>query len=181
MCVCVCALQIGNACGTIGLLHSIANTSARNTLSNDSPLGQLLREAASLNATDRAAYLQTSEKLAQAHTSAASGGQTAAPAAEVPVDDLHFVSYVRDPSTKRLFELDGRRRGPVNRKVEVPLQEDLLTVATTWVKDNYVSLTRLLGMCVEQDTDPFPFCFIRQMRLNPEEVHFNLVALTSVS
>jgi ubiquitin carboxyl-terminal hydrolase L3 len=122
---------IGNACGTIGLLHSISNTSARDTLSQTSPLAELLKEALPLNATDRAAYLH-------AHTSAAASGQTAAPSADDPVD-LHFVSFVRDAKSKQLYELDGRRRGPVNRGVPVPDQNDLLKVATQWVADNYVS------------------------------------------
>jgi len=129
---------IGNACGTIGLLHSITNTSARETLSDSSPLAELLKEALPLNANDRAAYLQTSKSLSQAHTSAAASGQTVAPSADESVD-LHFVSFVRDSKTQQLVELDGRRRGPVNRGTSVPTQEDLLKVATNWVADNYVS------------------------------------------
>lgn len=146
---------ISNACGTIGLLHAIANTSARKTLSPESPMGQLLRDALPLNAIDRAAFLQTSKSLAQAHTSTASSGQTAAPSADDPVD-LHFVCYVRDPKTKKLFELDGRRKGPVDRKLDVEQQEDLLKTATKWVHENY-------------------------MQLNPEEVNFNLIALASMA
>ncbi|UZJ57349.1 hypothetical protein CBS101457_006669 [Exobasidium rhododendri] len=145
---------IGNACGTIGLLHSICNTSARDTLTQSSPLAVLLREALSLNATDRAAYLQTSKSLSQAHTTAAASGQTAAPSADDSVD-LHFVSFIRDPKSQQLFELDGRRRGPVNRNVHIPKQEDLLKIATQWVADNYMSL-------------------------NPDEVNYNLIALASV-
>jgi ubiquitin carboxyl-terminal hydrolase L3 len=129
---------IGNACGTIGLLHSIANSSARNTLAESSPLSTLIKEALPLNATDRASYLQTSKSLAKAHTSAASTGQSAAPSAEDKCD-LHFVSFVRDPTSKHLFELDGRRKGPVDRDIEVSKQEDLLKVATQWIAQNYVS------------------------------------------
>lgn len=146
---------IGNACGTIGLLHAIANTSARKTLSTDSPMAKLLQDVLPLNATDRANFLQTSKSLAQAHTSVASSGQTAAPSADERVD-LHFVCYVRDPKTQKLFELDGRRKGPVDRKSDVPQQQDLLKVATKWVQENY-------------------------MRLNPDEVNFNLIALASIS
>lgn len=129
---------IGNACGTIGLLHSIANTSARNAVKQDSHFTQLMKEALPLDAEARASYLQTSKSLAQAHTSAASSGQTAAPSADDRVD-LHFVSFVRDPETSELVELDGRRKGPVYRGVQVPQQEDLLKIATQWVANNYVS------------------------------------------
>lgn len=129
---------IGNACGTIGLLHSIANTSASKTLSASSPFAELLKDALPLNANDRAAYLQTSKSLSKAHTTAAASGQTVAPPAETKVD-LHFISFIRESKTQQLFELDGRRVGPVNREVKVPRQEDLLKVATQWVADNYVS------------------------------------------
>lgn len=129
---------IGNACGTIGLLHSIANSSARDTLAESSPFATLLKEALPLNAIDRAAYLQTSKSLAQAHTSAAIGGQTAAPPAE-DSSEHHFVSFVRNPKSQTLVELDGRRKGPKDRGVKVPSQEDLLKVATQWIADNYVS------------------------------------------
>lgn len=91
-----------------------------------------------MSARERASYLQTSKSLAQAHTSAASSGQTAAPSADESVN-LHFVSFVRDPKTQHLVELDGRRKGPVDRGVKVSGQGDLLKVATQWVNDNYVS------------------------------------------
>jgi ubiquitin carboxyl-terminal hydrolase L3 len=129
---------IGNACGTIGLLHSIANSSAKDTLSESSPLAVLLKEALPLDVKDRAEYLQTSKSLAKAHTSSASTGQTAAPSADEKCE-LHFVSFIRDPASHRLFELDGRRHGPVDRGVEIPKQEDLLKAATQWIASNYVS------------------------------------------
>lgn len=132
---------IGNACGTIGLLHSIANSSARDTLAESSPFATLLKDALPLNAIDRATYLQTSKSLAQAHTSAATGGQSAAPSAEDSCEN-HFVSFVRDPKSQNLVELDGRRKGPKDRNVKVPAQEDLLKVATQWIANNYVSLKR---------------------------------------
>lgn len=129
---------IGNACGTIGLLHSIANSTAKDSLSESSPLAVLLKEALPLDVAERAAYLQTSKSLAKAHTSSASTGQTAAPSAEDKCE-LHFVSFVRDPTSHHLFELDGRRHGPVDRGVKIPKQEDLLKAATQWIAENYVS------------------------------------------
>lgn len=140
---------IANACGTIGLLHSIANSSARKTLVPSSPFAELLKEALPLNAFDRAAYLQTSKSLSHAHTTVAASGQTAAPSAQDPVN-FHFVSFVRDPTTKHLYELDGGRKGPLDRGVEVSSQEDLLKVATQWIADNYVSQRELEQAHVKQ-------------------------------
>lgn len=129
-----------------------------------------------MNAEDRASYLQTSKSLAHAHTSVATGGQTAAPPAEDRVD-LHFVAYVRDPQSQRLFELDGRRKGPVDRLVDVPSQEDLLKVATNWVKENYVRVMCRPSMPYEGSNTPSSHS---QMALNPDKLDFNLVALASV-
>lgn len=91
-----------------------------------------------MTARQRAEYLQTSKPLAKAHTEAASSGQTAPPPAEQGVD-LHFTTFVRHPETHHLFELDGRRKGPVDRGVVVPEQADLLKLATQWIQENYVS------------------------------------------
>lgn len=61
----------------------------------------------------RAQLLETSPSIAQAHASAASGGDTAAPPAEANVD-LHFVAFIKS-AENHLWELDGRRKGPLNR------------------------------------------------------------------
>lgn len=122
----------------MGLLHSLANTSVRSSLPPDSPLAQLIKAAQPLNPIQRAELLTHSKELEAAHTSAASGGQTAAPAADDRVD-LHFTCFVRDASSKELVELDGNRKGPVYRGVKVDRQEDLLNEACQWVQKNYVS------------------------------------------
>ncbi len=92
-----------------------------------------------------------SKSLQEVHSEISTQGQTAAPAADAPVD-LHFVCFVRDSKSGELVELDGRRKGPVRRGVDVPLQKDLLKSATQWIQQNYMSL-------------------------NPAEVNFNLIAL----
>lgn len=118
--------QIGNACGTIGLLHSIANSTARDAVSPSSPLATLLARAAPLDPLARAKLLSESRELETAHSVTASAGQTAAPAATDDVN-LHFVCFVRD-NNARLVELDGRRRGVLDRG-ECPTQDDLLKVS----------------------------------------------------
>lgn len=123
----------------MGLLHSLANTSVRQSLSPDSPLAKLIAQAQPLNPIQRAELLTYSKELAAAHTTAASGGQTAAPDASDPID-LHFTCFIRDQSSGELVELDGRRKGPVRRGVHLASQEDLLEGACKWVQDNYVSV-----------------------------------------
>lgn len=128
--------QIGNACGTIGLLHAIANSPAQEAIQTDSPLAQLLRVARGATPADRTKLLESSDALKSAHAATAGQGQTAAPGADEPVD-LHFVAFVRGPDGK-LWELDGRRRGPVARDVPVASQAALLPSAAQFVQDYYV-------------------------------------------
>lgn len=124
--------------GTMGLLHSLANTSVRQSLPQDSPLAKLIAQAQPLNPIQRAELLTHSKELEAAHTTAASAGQTAAPDANESVD-LHFTCFIRDQGTGELVELDGRRKGPVSRGVKLQRQEDLLEAACKWIQDNYVS------------------------------------------
>jgi len=130
--------NIGNACGTIALLHALANSPARSAIAADSPLAQLFASAAALSdPAERAALLQSSGALASAHADVAVQGQTAAPQATDDVD-THFVAFVRAPNGE-LVELDGRRRGPMYRGKRIERQEDLLSVAGQWIQEHFVS------------------------------------------
>ncbi|KAG2024994.1 hypothetical protein GB937_003218, partial [Aspergillus fischeri] len=104
---------IRNACGLIGLLHAVANGEPRKHVIPGSDLDTLLREAESLGPIARADLLYESKALESAHADAARLGDTAAPQAEDNVD-LHFVAFVKG-SDGRLWELDGRRKGPLER------------------------------------------------------------------
>lgn len=130
---------IRNACGMMGLLHAVSNGPVRQSigmretvlllpsyaardcadysslarLEPDSALGKLLKEAIPLDPVARTKLLETSQSLAQAHHSAASQGDTAAPQATDEVD-LHYVCFVKGDDGK-LWELDGRRKGPLER------------------------------------------------------------------
>jgi ubiquitin carboxyl-terminal hydrolase L3 len=104
---------IRNACGLIGLLHAVSNGESKKHITPGSDLDQLLRDAQSLAPAQRADLLYESKALESAHADAARLGDTAAPEAEDSVD-LHFVAFVRgDDGT--LWELDGRRKGPLAR------------------------------------------------------------------
>ncbi|KAE8146315.1 hypothetical protein BDV25DRAFT_162725 [Aspergillus avenaceus] len=110
---------IRNACGLIGLLHSVSNGEARAQVLPGSDLDALLRDAEPLGPVQRADLLYESKALESAHADAAKLGDTTAPEAEDAVD-LHFVAFVKGVDG-RLWELDGRRKGPLERGV---LRED---------------------------------------------------------
>ena len=115
---------IGNACGLIGVLHAVSNGQARDFIAPNSSLAKLLNDAINLKPADRADLLYESQALESAHQAAASGGDTAAPAAEDNVD-LHYVCFVKS-SNNRLWEMDGRRKGPLDRGL-LTADEDVLS------------------------------------------------------
>lgn len=115
---------IGNACGLIGLLHGVSNGPARALIHPESSLATLLEEAIPLKPSQRADLLYESHALEAAHQSAASGGDTSAPAADDNVD-LHYVCFVKSENG-HLWEMDGRRRGPLDRG-QLSADEDVLS------------------------------------------------------
>ncbi|WEW57784.1 ubiquitin carboxyl-terminal hydrolase [Emydomyces testavorans] len=115
---------IRNACGLIGLLHAVSNGEPRKNVTPESDLATLLRDAEPLDPVKRADLLYESSALESAHADAAKRGDTAAPEAEASVD-LHFVCFVKG-NDGRLWELDGRRKGPLDRG-ELEDGEDMLS------------------------------------------------------
>lgn len=113
---------IRNACGLIGLLHASLNGTARSQIQPRTTLSHLLQNALLDPATGRphthpaaarAKLLEQDEALARAHRAVATQGDTTAPAAEEDVD-LHYVCFVKGQDGG-LWEMDGRRKGPLRR------------------------------------------------------------------
>jgi ubiquitin carboxyl-terminal hydrolase L3 len=89
-----------------------------------SDLDVLLKEATPLAPPERAALLEKTGSLAKAHKEAAEKGDTRAPDAQDDVD-LHYVCFVKGYDGS-LWELDGRRKGPLKRG-ELVTDEDVLS------------------------------------------------------
>lgn len=115
---------IRNACGLIGLLHGISNGPVAQHITPNSDLSHLLQEAIPLQPEQRAELLYNSTSLEAAHQTAAHGGETAAPPAEDEID-LHYVCFVK-AKDGHLWELDGGRKGPLDRGLLGP-EEDVLS------------------------------------------------------
>lgn len=58
--------------------------------------------------------LEESEELEAAHKGVAEQGDTAAPDANDDVE-LHYVCFVKSEKDGHLWEMDGRRKGPLDR------------------------------------------------------------------
>uniref|UniRef100_A0A1D1Y734 Ubiquitin carboxyl-terminal hydrolase n=1 Tax=Anthurium amnicola TaxID=1678845 RepID=A0A1D1Y734_9ARAE len=101
---------IPNACGTIGLLHTLASNTEEISV-EDGPLKRLLDKTKNLTPEERAKALEEDEELAEAHKSSASSGQTSTPREDDDVNS-HFVTFIEKDGS--LYELDGRKPFPIN-------------------------------------------------------------------
>ncbi|XP_073436495.1 ubiquitin carboxyl-terminal hydrolase isozyme L3 isoform X2 [Dendrobates tinctorius] len=124
---------ISNACGTIGLIHAVANNRDKLDFENDSALKKFLDDSTSLSPEERAKFLEKDESIRVTHESSAQEGQTEAPNIDDKVD-LHFVAFVH--LQDHLYELDGRKPFPVNhgKTSEDTLLEDAIEVCRKFMQ-----------------------------------------------
>jgi len=102
---------INNACGTIALIHAVANNCHRIQLKDKSSLKTFLDSSRDLKPEERGRLLEANADICNAHHTYAKEGQTSAPAADSHINN-HFVALVQ--SNGFLYELDGRRSDPLN-------------------------------------------------------------------
>lgn len=124
---------IKNACGTVALIHAVANSKDQITLAEESPLQQFLEATADMQPEDRGLELEKSEAISAAHEMSAQEGQTEAPPADEDVN-LHFVTFAHVDGS--LYELDGRKSFPINHGNTSPdtLLEDASAVCKQFVE-----------------------------------------------
>ncbi|KAF6752354.1 hypothetical protein DFP72DRAFT_904671 [Ephemerocybe angulata] len=147
---------IGNACGTIALIHALANSNVN--WDPSSPLHNFIVETKDKTPEERASLLESRPLFANIHAETAQDGQTA-PNIDT---DLHFVCFVAAPDADlrsvakgekeakdvvpgesqsdtgmRLVELDGRRPGPIDHGVCKNLLKDVAKL----VKERYLTQT----------------------------------------
>ncbi|CAE7255346.1 uch1, partial [Symbiodinium necroappetens] len=119
---------VGNACGTIACLHSMANNAEALGLSAESPVGKFLDTIKGKSPQDAGLALVDATDLHSASEASAQGGQTSAPQADADVD-AHFICFVEKDG--ELFELDGNKAFPINHG---PTGGDLLGAACKTIK-----------------------------------------------
>lgn len=115
---------IGNACGLVGLLHGVSNGQARTYIQSGTDLDDLVKKAVTLEPKARAELLEDTEALETASQAAATTGDSAVPDANDSVD-LHYVCFVKGRNG-HLWEMDGRRKGPLDRG-ELAAEDDVLS------------------------------------------------------
>eukprot|EP01038_Epipyxis_sp_PR26KG_P005186 gene5186-7216_t len=100
---------VGNACGTVGMLHAIANARPYVNIIPDSYLDKFFITTATMAPIEIAQYLENDDEIEVAHESFASEGQSEQQAGEV---DNHFICFSLVDGC--LYELDGRKKFPIN-------------------------------------------------------------------
>ncbi|XP_074520729.1 ubiquitin carboxyl-terminal hydrolase isozyme L1 [Halichoeres trimaculatus] len=98
-----------NSCGTIALLHTVANNKNKLTFDSSSILKKFLDETANMSAEDRAKHLEKNQAICDAHNDVAQQGQCRPEADKV---NFHFIAFVN--VNGQLYEFDGKMNGPVN-------------------------------------------------------------------
>lgn len=149
-----CTQYVGNACGTIAILHAVANASDLTggdlALTPGTYFEKFIRSTLGMSADDRGRALEADDSGADAslgdmHAEIAEQGQS-----EVCDDtNNHFVAFV--PKNGHLYELDGRKGTPINHGA--------------------VDASEVLEKCV--------LAVKEFMARDPEELRFTMVALTA--
>ncbi|MBN3279794.1 UCHL1 hydrolase, partial [Polyodon spathula] len=100
---------IVNSCGTIGLIHAVANNMDKLEFENDSALKKFFDDTYTLSADERAKHLEINQDIHTAHDEVAAEGQCRVEEDNV---NFHFITFTNVDG--QLYELDGRMEFPVN-------------------------------------------------------------------
>ncbi|KAJ0048984.1 hypothetical protein Pint_15799 [Pistacia integerrima] len=179
---------VGNACGTIGLLHAVGNITSEIKLVDGSFLDRFFKSTASLGPQERAAFLENDREMEVAHSVAATAGDTEAS----DNVDTHFICF--SCVNGELYELDGRKSGPISHGASSPsslLQLDLFwgmryqKFFISFTKFNqggltcYHSLPVWLGLRAWWNPSQDAAKVIQSMiQKNPESLNFNVIAFS---
>jgi len=122
---------VGNACGTIGLLHALGNVDGTEYPPEEgSFLQTFLEKTKDKTPEEIADILENDESVEEVHSEAADGGQTQQVSLEEQVN-THFICLSHVDG--HLYEFDGRKNFPINHGVSSP--ETILTDACRVVKE----------------------------------------------
>ncbi|KAL0727663.1 hypothetical protein Bca4012_023756 [Brassica carinata] len=145
---------VGNACGTIGLLHAIGNITSEIKLSEGSFLDNFFKSTANMTPMERARFLENDSQIEDAHSVAVTAGETPVnfppPISLNATDDAdtHFICLACVDG--ELYELDGRKAGPISHGASSP---------ATLLKDS----TKVMKKFIEK---------------NPDTLNFNVIAIS---
>lgn len=104
-----------NSCGTVGLIHAVANNQDTIDFDNNSALKSFLKATSGMSAAERAKELEKNKVIQETHDAVAAEGECRPEADKV---NFHFITFVN--VNGQLYELDGRVGGPVSHGATKP-------------------------------------------------------------
>lgn len=122
---------LSNVCGTIALVHSVANNTHHIEL-NDGLLKSYLKDAQGLDASAKGALLENSTAILDAYKDVVNASGVGGQDPNETVNN-HFVTFIHKDGS--LFELDGRKSFPINHGPATPesLLEDAAKVCREFI------------------------------------------------
>ncbi|KAG6967141.1 hypothetical protein JG688_00006458 [Phytophthora aleatoria] len=109
---------VGNACGTVGILHAIGNMRHLVQLTPGSYLDKFFNKTKTKSPEEIAQYLEEDDELEETHGSAAEAGQSEQLESVDDPINTHFVCF--SCVDGNLYELDGRKKRPINHGPSSP-------------------------------------------------------------
>ncbi|GJN21728.1 hypothetical protein PR202_gb09238 [Eleusine coracana subsp. coracana] len=124
---------VGNACGTVGVIHAVGNATSQIKLVEGSYFDKFYKKTADMDPVQRAAFLEEDDEMEDAHSVAASAGDTDA---NVDVNEHFVCSPVL--MVGELYELDGRKSEPISHGPSSPdtLLQDAAKVIKARIAEN---------------------------------------------
>jgi ubiquitin carboxyl-terminal hydrolase L3 len=151
--------RIGNACGTIGLLHALLNLPEPlrdMNVSLGSWLHQFRLETINKNPLERAIVLESDNVISTLHSQATLNEENQTARGELDDNIItHFISLVCVDN--KLYELDGRKEGPVLHGDTIPdrLLNDACKVVKEFMeRDPDEMRFTILALAPKQDDTP---------------------------
>lgn len=92
----------------------------------NSSLANLLADCVSLAPNHRALALEASKELKSAHAKTAMQEDSTVPDNAEDEVDFHYVCFVKSHKNGHLYQMDGDRKGPIDRGLLLGPEEDIL-------------------------------------------------------
>jgi ubiquitin carboxyl-terminal hydrolase L3 len=152
--------RIGNACGTIGLLHSLLNTpEPLNQFRPDSWLQTFQVSCHEETPVRKAEILEADDTIATMHDAATSSAENATSRGDLNDDIItHFIALVcsNNSGDNILYELDGRKAGPIAHGPTTPatlLQDSTVVIKKFMERDPGEIRFTFLALAPKQESD----------------------------